>query len=276
MIDTLLSMIFCFFFFAEVRVQVEKNRNHTTYRDDDVIDLREIFYLLKQHLLQIILCLLMGGGLMFAYAGFIVKPLYTATTKMYVFSSGSSSVIDIYSLELSSQLKSDYAELITSEPIIEDVISNLSLDMKYSALAAMVSVENPEDTRILNVSVTYTDPQMAADIANEIASQTKKHLPEIMKTDAPYVFKNAEVPTDPVSPNKKKYAMMGAAGLAGLYICIIVAKYLLDDTFKTAADINNYFGVQPLTSIPEVKIKGMKTHSRDKKHHSKTRRKKKS
>ena len=100
----------------------------TTLNDEEVeIDLVEIFYLLWEHIVQIILCLIAGATITFAYSYFLVAPTYTATAKMYIVSSSNSSVVNLSDLQLSSNLKSDYQELMKSRELLQDVIDNLEI-----------------------------------------------------------------------------------------------------------------------------------------------------
>ena len=48
-----------------------------------------------------------------------------------------------------------------------------------------------------------------------------------------------------------KYTMIGA--LLGFLLCaaVLVAEYLMDDTIHTADDMEKYFNLVPLTTIPE-------------------------
>ena len=144
-------------------------------------DLVELFYLLWGHMLQIIACVIVGGAAAFAYTYFMVMPMYQATAKMYVASATYNSIVDIYDMQLGSQLALDYQELILSRPLMEDVAEALELDIEPAGIASMVSVNNPEDTRIIEITVTCPDPQLAADLANEIAYQASVHLPRIME-----------------------------------------------------------------------------------------------
>ena len=91
-------------------------------QQDDEIDLVALFYLLWGHMLQIIACVIVGGAAAFAYTYFMVTPLYQATSKMYVASATYNSIVDIYDMQLGSQLALDYEQLILSRPLMEDAI----------------------------------------------------------------------------------------------------------------------------------------------------------
>lgn len=218
--------------------------------DETEIDLSEIFYLLWTHIVQIVGLFVAGAVVVFLLTFFLVTPKYTATARMYI-TSGSNSVVDLSSLQVSTQLKADYQELIKSNNILQDVIDNLSLDEDVDTLKGQVAVTNPSDTRILNISITTENAQLSADIANELAKQAKTYLPKVMKTDEPNVFEEAQVPEKKSSPSYQKNALIGGLLTALLYCAVIIIKHVMNDTFVTPDDINKAFGVQPLATIPE-------------------------
>ena len=220
-------------------------------QQDDEIDLVALFYLLWGHMLQIIACVIVGGAAAFAYTYFMVTPLYQATSKMYVASATYNSIVDIYDMQLGSQLALDYEQLILSRPLMEDVAEALELDVKPEVIASLVNVYNPEDTRIITITVTCPDPQLAADLANEIAYQAGIYLPRIMESPAPNIYEDALVPTKKSSPSYSRNTLLGAMLVAVVYCGILVVRYLMDDSFTTPEDISRYFGVQPLAVIPE-------------------------
>lgn len=222
---------------------------------EDEIDLVELFYLLWGHLVQIIACILVGGAAAFAYTYFLVTPLYQATAKIYVVSSSSNSIVNLSDLQLGTQLTADYEELLLSRPLLEDVIDALDLPLSAGGLGSCVRIGNPEDTRILTITVTYPEPKQAAAIANEIASQAVDYLPRVMESPAPHVYEEAVVPTGKVSPSYTRNTMLAAVVLAAVYCGILVVRYLMDDSFKTPEDINRYLGIQPLATVPEGNFK---------------------
>lgn len=132
------------------------------------IDLVEVFYLLWGHILQIIACFLVGAILAFGFTYFVVTPTYQASASIYVVSASNDSIVNLTDLQVGSQLTADYQELMLSRPLLQDVIRNLELEVDYKAIAQQISITNTNDTRILKITVTDTDPQQAADIANEL------------------------------------------------------------------------------------------------------------
>ena len=233
-------------------------------RDEVVIDLRELFYVLKDKLLVIIitgLIFALGSGLV---SQFVLTPEYKATSKLYIITQ-STSITSLADIQMGSTLASDYLELIKSRPVVEDVIDNLSLKIKYEKMLQKMSIENPADTRILNISIQDEDPLVAKDIANEFAEVSKKRISLIMKTDEPNIVEDAIVSKKPVSPDKKKNVAI--ATLLGLMLAagIVVVRYLMDDTIKSTDDVEKYLGLNTLAMIPIIEEDSIDMHKDTKK-----------
>lgn len=220
-------------------------------KQEATIDLVEVFYLLWGHILQIIACFLVGAILAFGFTYFVVTPTYQASASIYVVSASNDSIVNLTDLQVGSQLTADYQELMLSRPLLQDVIRNLELEVDYKAMAQQISITNTNDTRILKITVTDTDPQQAADIANELVKQACVYLPKIMETEPPNLVEDAVVPSHKASPSYSKNTVLGA--LLGAILCcgVLLVQYLMNDTFMTPDDISRYFGVQPLATIPE-------------------------
>lgn len=219
--------------------------------DEVEIDLEEILYLLWGNIVKILICMVVGAVIAFGYTFFLVTPMYTATARMYILASSSNSVVNLSDLQISNNLRADYQELLTSRPLIEDVIKDLQLNYEYGGLVKMVKITNPSDTRILNVTVTTPSGQMSADIANDLVKQAKVYLPRIMKTDEPSIFENAIVPTRKSSPSYSRNTIIGAL-LGALACCaFLIIRHISNDTMVTPDDVYKTLGIEPLATIPE-------------------------
>mgnify|MGYP004460773669 FL=1 len=214
------------------------------------IDLMEIFYLLKSRILIIMLVAVLfalGAGLGTYY---MISPTYSSTSSIYVLTK--ESIISYTDLQIGKSLTSDYIEMIQSPTVLDNVIKNLGMQdkMTYKSLGKLISVENPTDTRILNLTVRYNDPRIAKSIVDELAEVSCERISEIMDMDKPNIFETGKIDTIPVSPSKKKNALIG--GLLGFVLAagIIVVKHLMDDTIHSAEDVEKYLGLNTLAAIP--------------------------
>ena len=237
--------------------------------DDEIeINLADLLYLFRQNLIWILLALVLGAVLTGGFTYLFITPKYQATAKLYIVSASNDSVVNLSDLQIGSSLTADYSQLVLSRPMLESVIHDLELDMDdITTLSRMVSVSNPNNTRILDITVTSEDPMEAMRIANEIAYLAMDWLPEVMKSNAPTLAEEAVIPINPSSPNLVRNALIGAMVFAAAYYGFCVVRYFMDDSIRTSEDFERYFGFVPLTAIPEEKIEDhekddMPTHGR--------------
>jgi capsular polysaccharide biosynthesis protein len=151
---------------------------------------------------------------------------------------------------LGTQLTKDYAELISSRYVIEEVIQKLQLDLDYKALCNKIAVSTPSDTRIVSITVEDSDPVAAMNIANAVRESASFHIKNVMDIDAVNIVETANMPTSKASPNNFRWLVIGGMLGAFFVIVIVLIRYLTDDTIKSTDDIEKYLGLSTLGIIP--------------------------
>lgn len=239
--------------------------------DDEVeIDLREIFYALKAKILLILMAALIGACVAAAYTQFLMTPIYSSTSSMLVLSK-ETTLTSLADLQLGASLTSDYTVLITSTPVLEQVIENLNLDMTTEQLKDTVTINNPTDTRILEITVDNADSTLAKDIVDEIANVSSSYIGDKMEVIPPKIIEVGKIATVRTSPSVKKNTALGF--LLGFVACaaVVVIFAVMDDTIKTEEDIEKYLGVSVLAKVPDrkdyVNMKGKKNYKKKNKNH---------
>ena len=212
------------------------------------IDPVDLFYRMLDNW-KLIVCLALVFAVAFGvYTTYFVTPLYRATSIIYVLNTDS--IINVSSLQLGSQLTSDYIKVFDLWEVHEEVLSNHNLDYSYGKMKGMLTVTNTSGTRMLDISVTSSSPQEAADIANEYAKVVSEYIHETMGVDKPSIMSVALVPTNPVSPNRVRNITMGFALGAALAAGIVFLRYMMDDKLKTSEDIRDFAGLATLAVVP--------------------------
>lgn len=239
------------------------------------IDLIELAFVLLDKLHYIVLFFLAGALVLNAYAYFFIHPTYQSTASLYVVSASGGSVVDLTDLNIGNTLKSDYEELIMSYPVLDRVSEKLNLGYSTGKMHSMITITNPNNTRILKLTATAESPELAMDIANTLAEVAVEYLPDTMSTDAPNIAQRARLASGKSGPSLTRYTLMG--GLLGAVICsaIIILLYMLDDTIRTAEDMEKYFGAPPLATIPYTKELDSRNSAFKKKRENDSKKKKK-
>ena len=233
----------------------QNNMVNQNISDDEIeIDLVELFMVLKSKLHIILLSGILAALLAFVGTKLLMTPMYTSVTKMYVLSrQDSSSGVTYSDLQTGSQLTKDYAELVKSRPVLEQVIAVLNLDIEPEDLAENITGETPTDTRILSISVESDNPKEAKEIADTLRETVSSEIKEIMHAESVDTIEDGNLPKEPSSPSLKKNMVLGGALGVFLALAILIFIFLRDDTIKNPDDVEQYLGLNVLTSIP---IKG--------------------
>ena len=208
------------------------------YREDDMeIDLLELLFEFKKRAWVIILAAVLGCLGAGAYSRLILTPVYTSTAMVYVLSK-ETTLTSLADLQIGSQLTKDYSVMITSRPVLEQVIKNQGLNMTYGQLKARIRISNPADTRILNMTVSDTDPVRAKAIADEVANASSDYIGDIMEMV-------------PASPSIKKNAALGGLACIAAACGVITLKVIMNDTIRSEEDVGKYLGMSVLASVPD-------------------------
>lgn len=235
--------------------QTDVNVSSNARNNSDVIeiDLGEIVGILV-HRLWLILIVAIGCAIAgFCFSKFVLQEEFESTTKIYVLDKDNTDSSNIYTdLQVGSQLTKDYAELIKSRYVLENVIDELDLGGRYdySDFLEKVSVDTPSDTRIVAITVTDTDPYTAQTMANYIREVSAKHIENVMDIDAVNVVEVANLPTEKSAPSCLLWTAGGFAFGAILVGALLIIHFLIDDTVKTSEDVEKYLGISALGIIP--------------------------
>ena len=219
-------------------------------QEENEIDLLELFYVVLHKWKMIVLALLLTGACGCLISVFLITPQYESTSVLYVLSK-STSITSLADIQMGSSLTNDYVEVVTSRPIIEQVIQNLGLtDETYGSLKDKVSIDNPANTRLLKITVRDPQADVAKAIADELANVSKSFISIKMDQAAPTVTQYGYADGEPVTPNTVKNTVLGALIGAVLAIGVVIVSYLLNDTIMTTDDIEKKLGMTVLASIP--------------------------
>lgn len=150
---------------------------------------------------------------------FLIKPSYTASTRIYVINQEKSDDLTALDLQAGGLLVNDYKEIITSRDVMKDVIVNSDLSTTPEALSKMISVTIPTDTRVISIAVTNHDPQAAKDLANSVCEVASEKIKSVTKVQDVTPLEKAVMPTSPSSPNIKRNTLVGI--LFGAFLTIV-------------------------------------------------------
>lgn len=187
---------------------------------------------------------------------YVIMPVYTATTSLYVLNRQTTeNVINYSDLQSSALLTADYRELILSKRVLSAVADEFSLEADTMRDDFNIEVTSANNTRVIKISVTSEDPVLAANLANAIGKEFSITVVEIMDANNVNFVDFAEPPLEPSAP--KKLLTIALAGLTALMLSIGIALLIemLNTTIRTVEDVEKALGLTVLARIPKFEVK---------------------
>lgn len=228
------------------------NVNNKRENDEIEIDLMEIFMVLMRWIWVIAAAAAIGGLVMLIYSKFFITPTYESTTRIIVLNTNKNDDLSLTDLQLGTQLTGDYTKLITSRYVVEKVIEQYDLDTTYESFVKMIKVSTTTNTRIIDITLTDTDPLMAKEMVDTLRNIAAERIKEVMAIEAVNLVDEGNIPTKKAAPSVKKYTLIGILAGGFLSVAVILVLYLMDDTIKSAEDVERYLHLSTLGLIPII------------------------
>ncbi len=229
-----------------------------TSSDDNVINIKYIIFVVVRKwwiiAIMTIATLLIGG----IYTFFIAKPVYEASTTVFLFKKSDTTNNIVSDLTVGQSLLKTSVEIVKSNRIADKALTLVDEKIRPASsglLLKNVYASAKEDTHILNISVTDLDPTKAAVYANAITEAFVEDFDSIInvngydKISLVHIIDKAKVPVSPVKPNKLMNMLISFMAGIILGACVIFVSEYFDDTVKTSERIKMVTGLPIIGNI---------------------------
>lgn len=216
-------------------------------------DLLELFLGKIWLILLVTIC---GGILAFCFSKFALPLEYSSHISMYVQSYTDISENNADSqnnINNSKQLINTYIEVLKDDAVmravaekLEDTYDEQTLMQEFSldhgniapaSLRNCINITSVTDTSALTVTTTTKNPEIAAEICNDLAAVAQDYIHEAVGIGSISTIDTAKVYDTPVAPNMSKNTLLGmAAGFVLILLIIIVIDYF-DNTVKDTEEL---------------------------------------
>ncbi|MCT8139006.1 capsular biosynthesis protein [Anaerobacillus sp. CMMVII] len=211
------------------------------------INIREIFLIIKRRF-------------------WIIVILTVLATVAGYFQNSSSSVTLLY--QSSSRIivgaNSDYMKtliVIMRDPVIMEKVANeLNLSRSADALARQLNVDSINSSQVVRITVTDTDPEIAADIANTTATIFKNEIGNIVNFNDVSYLSEAQPSYYPINGGNSSNRSVYIAGGLGFVLAIgfVFLLHSLDDSITSRRDIEDVIGLTVLGKVSKMNKRNLK------------------
>ena len=176
--------------------------------------------------LMLVLGILAAAGLFVVNR--LLPPRYASTATLYILrqSSNDQQISEDFSLALN--VVSDCDHLLKSHSVLDAVIENLSLDISYKELRQCISTNNPDSTRILEVTAEADTPTRAKAIVDSICTIGTDKIRQAMGFAQVNLYEYGvwdSMPSNRAQPIHCALAfVLTAAGVYGVFLLLFLLK----------------------------------------------------
>ncbi|WP_312728804.1 Wzz/FepE/Etk N-terminal domain-containing protein [Enterococcus sp.] len=264
---------------------------------DNVIELSQLWQIVKKYWFGLIFMAIIGAGVGYSIAKFVISPTYSSSTSMLVNRSAedaSTTNANLADQQADVQLISTYKNLITSSNVLGTVSDELAhpapvvvkkaREAVYQTLAdgtnvlvtpaqeevtkqsnkkgyklsvddlkRMVSISSQTNSQVFSIDVKSNNAQLAAKIANEVASVFKAKIGNFMNINNVSIIDKATVNKKPVAPNVTLFTFAGLVVFASFSFILVMIKELTSTTIKSSDEVVELLGITNLGTISYIK-----------------------
>lgn len=200
--------------------------------------------LAKRWIWLVVLGIVICGGGTYVFAKF-ETPVYQATAVIVVNVSPTS----VDNAQASIAAAPTYAQLVTNPGVLQPVL-NMHPGMTLQQLTNMTTVSVATNTQLVDIDVQNSNPQMAAQLANQISQAfvqySNTHFPGTLQVLP------ALVPAIPVKPRPLTDATLGALAGLGLAVALIFLFEWIENRFRSAEEVQQALDTEVLAVVPYI------------------------
>lgn len=221
------------------------------------LELRDLFQIITKRIWLIIALMAVMLSLSVFITRYVSVPTYdTFTTLMLGKPNNNLSAGTQYNYQeiaTNKALIGTYSELGMSKSIMGKVNEQLGGQYSYEGLKQRISITLVNDTELIRINVTDTDPVQAAKLANTFAEIFMVEVTKIMRIDNMNIIDTAEIPEAPSNPKPVRAAVIFTffGALLGVFISFLIE--VLDRTIKSPEDVEKHLALPVLGIIAVIK-----------------------
>jgi len=142
---------------------------------ENAVELRWVISVIRRWLWLVVGCTLVSATSAFVLAS-RMPPVYNATATLLVRPSLGTGASEYNALFASERLALTYSQMLSGWPVMEAVITRLGLKETPHALAQRIRVNPVEDTQLIRLTATSSEPKEAALLADTIAEAFVEYI----------------------------------------------------------------------------------------------------
>lgn len=216
---------------------------------ENEIDLIELFNVLLNNVVLIIVCAVLGFGIAFTYTHFFIEPTYKSESTVYIQPTVIDNQVVASDLTTNQKLTATYTEIAKSNTVLNQVAPLFLTELTKKEIENAITVSAIGETQIIRFTSITTDPDLSKRLTYRIVAVFMREIGGIMDLDNLTIIDEASLNESKVAPNTTLNSAIGL--VLGLMVGVGIAflKMLLNRTIKTRLEAEKLLGLPVLGEI---------------------------
>ena len=224
------------------------------------LNLRSYFVMLARSWRWVI-ALIAVLAIVFALAtNVLTKDTYSSSCSMYVMNitkhaDNNLSGISTSGLEASQRMVNEYIILLRSDNVLSAVAGRVNaqgFQIDAAAIRDMLDMTAVEETALLQVTATTSDPNLSKLICDELMNCAPAKIQAFMNDLGSITPVDAAGVGTKNEPKTVRNAILGAVLGLALALCFVLVRCLMDNTIQDEKDLKNRFNVNVLGVVMDT------------------------
>lgn len=217
---------------------------------------QKILSMILRHVKLIILVSILVTLIAFGYTKFFVTPIYSTSSLILIQNTNENETQPATSTTSGGRVNA--GDITASATIAGNcvVLFNNSPEMTSLMTGASVTIAQEDDSNFIRITATSSNPQIAANVANQLADQAPKCFASIFTYGKVDTIRAAATPSAPSSPNIQQNTFYGFA--VGFVLGLVLAFFIeiIDTTLKPGDDIAKQYKLPVFAEIIDFEKEG--------------------
>lgn len=220
------------------------------------ISLKDLWNVFRGCFIFVFIAAILATTLMYFRAKMNYTPMYSSSGTLYLISNseGGEQSKNEWTVDytLANVVVSDTIYVLKSRTVLNEVGNQLGIKNGHSVLKSKITINHPEETRVLEITAKASSPEMAKKIVDTLSVVGPAEANNVLRYDRIQVYEEGTLNTWPINQvSVMEYLPFGA--LAGIAVYIVfLCMFLFDNYLHTDEDIERVLGVSIIGDIPDA------------------------
>ncbi|MHB8922862.1 MAG: YveK family protein [Thermoleophilia bacterium] len=158
------------------------------------------------------------------------------------------------------QVANSMSKMITTRAVAEKVVGDLNLDKSPDEVMGQISAQPVQQTQLIDVVVTDTDPVEAARIANGVGAAFSELISRTESSRSglsAQLWQGATIPSVPVTATRTRSAILAMLLGIGAGVVVAFSLYRINNPWRSTEELEETMKLSVLGAIPQMNYESL-------------------